>query len=97
MSALVFCRIVHRCSRSRTAGARVNEPPGRDMKFLLTAFCAIALVLPVRASVTPILFEKFHKWLESKPDWVQEVVYAQETASRLLVWRATNERILPNC
>lgn len=48
------------------------------MKAFLIVFCAIALALPLQASVNPILFEKFYKWLESKPDWVQEVTYDKE-------------------
>jgi hypothetical protein len=48
------------------------------MKAILIAFCAVLLALPLRASVNPILFEKFHQWLESKTDWVQEVTYDQQ-------------------
>jgi hypothetical protein len=48
------------------------------MKAILIAFCAVLLGLPLRAGVNPILFEKFHQWLESKPDWAQEVTYDKE-------------------
>ncbi len=48
------------------------------MKAFLTVFCAVSLALPLRGGVNPILFEKFHQWLESKPDWVQSVTYDKE-------------------
>jgi hypothetical protein len=48
------------------------------MKAILIAFCAVLLALPLRASVNPILFDKFHRWLESKPDWTQQVTYDEQ-------------------
>jgi hypothetical protein len=48
------------------------------MKAFLIAFCVIALVLPLQAGVNPALFEKFHNWLENRPDWTQTVTYDQQ-------------------